>query len=179
MSDTQTLIQGLNFNRKSIQIALDMIFVATRYRIPDSKIIFYTPRVMDMRPDIDDDPNTFIDSFVDRSFDRVIGGKTGFLYRRLPLDLIEQDSEIPIVPSSYPYSISDILPQINASLKVQFSERDLLDLTYSGDDEEILLIANPDSTTWIGDLIIHVKPNHVEPIVTQSDLSGFTVFTGT
>ena len=179
MSDTQALIEGFNFNRKSEQIAVDMIFVATRFRIPEPKIIFYSPRVMDIRPDIDDDPNTSIDSFVDRTFSKVLGGRTGFLYRRLPLELIEQDNTVPIVPSSYPYSVEDILNQINASLKVRFTSRDILNLTYSGDEENIILIANPESTTWIGDLTIKVKSNVVTPIVPQSDLSGFTIFTGT
>lgn len=178
MSQLPFFLEDYNFNRESEKIALDMIYVSTKIRIPESKIKFQIPRVLDIRPDIDDDPNTFVNGFVDRGFDFRIAGVTGFMYRRLPLNYITQDEMIQIIPEVYPYSISDILSQINLSLHTNLTTTDILDLTYTGDDPDILLVANPDSIAWIGHLTIQVKSQNLIPIVNETDLNGFNVYVG-
>lgn len=178
MTTISSYLQGYNFNRKSELICLDMIYLTIQIRIPESKIKFNIPRVMDIRPDIDDDPNTFINVVVDRLFDKRIAGNQGFMYRRLPLDYITQDTSIKIKPSQYPFKVSDVLNQINASLNSNLTMQDLLDLTYVGDESEIVLVTNPDSLAWIGTKTVQIKPNAVLPIVTVQDLSGFVAYTG-
>ena len=179
MSAIPLFLQGYNFNRKSELICLDMLYLSIKIRIPEPKIKFQIPRVMDVRPDIDDDPNTFVDAFVDRTFDIRVAGNQGFLYRRLPLDYIEQDPEVKINPPQFPFKVSDILNQINASLNTSLTMHDLLDLEYVGDETTITLVANPDSLAWIGTKEISIETNNVTPIVSVNDLSGFTVYTGT
>lgn len=170
-------LEGYNFNRKSESIALDMIFVSTGYRIPLPKIKFNKPTVMDIRPEIDDDPNTYISARVDRDFDSRLADMAGFLYRRLPLDLLTEISPtVKVVAPQLPFKTSEVLDQINAILNSQLTLNDVLELSYSGEEDEMVLVANPDSLSWVGTKTLRLDNGTLPPLVAQRELSGFKVY---
>lgn len=170
-------LQGYNFNRQTEIIALDLIALSTGYRIPISKINFGTPVVMDIRPDLDSYPNTYCSAFVNRQYDSRIGGKTGFLYRRLPFNLLEPgDTSTKISPPKTPFKTSDVLDQINLILNSKLTLNDVVELSYSGEDDEMTLLTNPDSLVWIGIKTFTVDTGHIPPIVTNTNLSGFNIY---
>lgn len=171
------LLQGYNFNRSAESIALDMIFLSTGFRIPAAKIKFEDPVVMDIRPDIDDDPNTYVMSHVDRNFDRRIGGRTGFLYRRLPLELLAPTiPDININAPHLPFKTSDVLDQINQLLKTRLTMNDLVEFNYLAPNNQMVVLANPKSLAWVGQIVLGVNTGYVPPIVNQTDLSGFEIY---
>lgn len=171
-------LQGYNFNRKTELVALDLIFVSTGFQIPLNKIKFNKPVVMDIRPDIDDDPNTYVTARVDRTFDARIGGNTGFLYRRIPMSFLTPKNNYERVSvRNTPFKTSDILAQFNKLYQCQLTINDVLELTYSGDDFQCTLVANPDSLTWIGTKTIAIDTGILPPLVMQPDLNGFLVYT--
>lgn len=176
MSNT-LFTQGYDFNKKSESIALDSIFVSTGYRIPEPKIKFGKPFVMDIRPDIDDDPNTYVSCRIQRSFDQRLGTESGFIYRRLPLTLLSPTTPvIRIDAPQIPFNTSEVLNQINEILNSKLTINDLLELSYTAEDNEIILISNPDSLAWYGFITMRVNTGYVPPIVEQANLSGFTVY---
>lgn len=182
MTNVSTLPEDLasaNFKRSSTQIASDMIYVSTKYSIPVTKITFGIPRVMDMRPDIDEDPNTAIVATIKKGFDARLEGERHFLYRRFPLDFTTQDESIYIIPPHFPYTVSDIVAGINESLSTSFVSTDFIDLTYSGAEDTITLIANPNSLAWTGSKTIKVVSSSEQTLITTTDLSGFTEYSGT
>lgn len=132
---------------------------------------------MDIRPDIDDDPNTYVSARVDRNFDQRIGGNTGFLYRRLPFDLASGPNPTEwILAPHVPFNTSDVLDQINTILNLQLTLNDILELSYTGEDSEMTLVTNPDSLVWLGTKTLRVTTDFSPPIVSKRDLSGFTIY---
>lgn len=177
-NSSDTISSGYSFKKTSVTIALEMIGLVLGLNIPASKIKFNIPRVMDVRPDIDTDPNTFVQAVVSRDFDARVGGNQGFMYRRLPLSYVENTNLSPILPQQYPFSVADILAAINSGLNTSFTTDDLLNLSYTGEDESITILANPNSLAWIESFTLNVVSKNIPPIVHVLDLSGFIPYQG-
>lgn len=141
-----------NADRPSIEIALDLIYRATQYRIPASKITFGIPKAVDLRIDIKQDENTFVPVELAEVFDaRFAGdGEEGFLYRRIPLSLLTQDETVALTLPPYPFEAHDILDDINAKFHTQFTEQDIENTRYVDSSVPFEITASPHSLVWLG-----------------------------
>lgn len=149
------LAKGLN--RSTLDIALDLMFVATNIRFPADKIIFGKPRVVDMRPDLVEDPNSYVPlKWIDPKFDYRFNtpANDGILYYRLPFSLIEPRENITFTePNTFAFSTHSILDKINTKLGVQFTVSDIVNIKYEGETNFITIIPHEDSLVWMGDSI--------------------------
>lgn len=168
------VVQTHDFNKDSKLIALDLIWASTGFRIRPEKIKFGRAVHMDTRPDIDDDPDTFVEANVDSSEDARLGQGSGFMYQRLPLSSVRGFRNIRVYPKhGDTFKTSDILEEINSKLNVEFNKHDLLEMEYPGDAQTITVYADPGSWTWVGSVDIGVSDVKVEPLFRLRDLNGF------
>jgi len=168
------LIESQNFDRPSVEIALDLIYASTGYRGQKYYIEFGLPEFCDPRPDIDYDANTFVPAEVNTQYDARFIGRNGFLYHRLSLDKITISQPLRLWPTSYPFKPVDVLAQINQQLVTQMQESDLLDVEYT-EPGDFKLFAGPHSLVWTGskDFIAMPagEPQYLFPV---QKLTGFT-----
>lgn len=177
MSILDLFLDGYNFNRQTELIALDSIYVSTGYKIPLAKIKFGDVKILITRPDLEGYPNTYLEAKVDSNFDYRLAN-AGFMYFRLGLDeLTATDPNTKVIPPHYPFNTSDVLPQINTILQTELTLHDVLELSYSGDTENFVLIANPDSFFWVGSRTLPSQSNAIGPLITTTDLNGFVAVT--
>lgn len=143
-------------NRPSVEIAIDLIYRASKYPLLPNKVQFDLPKVADIRLDVPNDENTFVRIIQENTEDDRLSGEgdDGFLYRRIPLTQLVPDPLIGMTLPEYPFMTYDILPQINAKLHVQFTEQDILNLPCTEPFAPIPIVANPDSLVWLGELTV-------------------------
>jgi hypothetical protein len=142
-----------NFDRPEIEILLDLIYIQNQdYRLEPHVVKFPSdPVVLDIRPEILDDENTFIAAVVDKNYDyRLDPANTGFLYRRLPLAALKNSTGTTIIPPALPFKTYDILDQINQQLGSQLTENDLENIEYTTSEEIGTIVAKPTSKIWLG-----------------------------
>jgi len=168
------LVESQNFDRPSVEIALDLIFASTGYRGEKQYIKFGLPEHCDPRPDIDYDPNTFVPAVINTQFDMRVFGSNGFLYHRLSLDTIALSQPLRIWPNQYPFRPVDVLTQINEQLFTQLDETDLLDIEYT-EPGTFKLFAGKHSLAWRGEKEFMAMeagaPQYLFPV---QKLTGFT-----
>lgn len=144
-------ILAYDFDRPEAKILCDLIYVANKYRMEPNVVTFSIPKVLDQRPDIEDDPNTYIPAKVSPKFDsRLAKGQTGFRYTRLPLAALRTVDDHVIYAPPVPFKTYDILPQINQQLGVQLTEDDLENITYTTMNDDFIIRTKPTSRIWIG-----------------------------
>ena len=144
-------IMTYNFDRPETEIVCDLIYVANKYVIAPASVTFGDPKVQDPRPDIEEDPNTFIKATVKSNYDyRLTPANTGFLYTRLPLGAMRVRDDTVIIPPSIPFKTHDILPQINRQLGTRLTTKDVENTEYTTLDDDFRLTAKPLSKVWIG-----------------------------
>lgn len=148
MSNT-TIPLERNYDKFSEDLALEQIFTSTKYAAPASKVKFGIPSELDQFPNIQVDENTFVPVEIDEAFGDTFDGASGFIYRRLSMDVLEIKSDIKIIPLQYPYTVHEILPQINALLNTKLSEQDVVNEQYFDNDTPFVLTAGPASLAWI------------------------------
>lgn len=165
------LVMRQDFDRPSIDIALDLIFAATKYRAEKKFIELGLPEHCDPRPDIDYDPNTFVPIKMDSRFDARLEGRNGFLYRRLSLLEINDIETLSIDPPFIPYRTRDVLDQINEKLQTQFTLTDLVDKEYT--IGQMILEANKNSLVWTGTSRFESVDPNKPPLFAEGALSGF------
>lgn len=152
------LVMACDFERPEIEILCDLIYHSTGYRLSPSRVVFQDPQVLDPRLDVEDDVNTYIPARVDPKFDsRLVPGKTGFLYTRLPIGAVIVDDMVPITPPEFPFTTLDILDQINDQLKLNLTADDIENKTYTSPDEDFVISTNAKSKIWIGERKILVS----------------------
>lgn len=176
-------MQTYNFNRPEKEILCDLIYISNQYKLTPSVVEFGEVMELDQRPDIEDDPNSYIEAEVNPSFDfRMKPGETGFLYHRLPLSGLRTVEDTVIIPPALPFTTYDILDQINRQLGIELTEDDLVDVQYTSLDGDFVITAKPGSKVWIGSKTINVQgggnklllfPNgQLFGIVTATDLTA-------
>lgn len=144
-------ILAYDFDRPEEKILCDLIYIANKYRMEPPVVTFGIPKAFDQRPDIEDDPNTYIPAKVNPKFDqRLVKGATGFRYTRIPLAALRMAENSLIQPPVVPFKTYDILPQINQQLGVQLTENDLENITYTTMNDDFIIRAKPTSLIWIG-----------------------------
>lgn len=170
-------VLGQNFNRPAKEIALDLIYLHNRYKVPPPAIQFAPPKELDQRPEIEDDPNTYVLVNIDRKVDaRFTGYANGFMYRRLPLAGIVGDPDYVIPSPAFPFTTHDILDQINEQLGTQFTEDDIEETTFTSTDDEPILRASGKSLVWIGFRHIKIQGFGTQDVLFTDDiLDGFYI----
>lgn len=164
-----------DYNKPSKQIALDLIYQATGYEVPENKIEFGLPEVLDPRPEDDTDENTFVPAKVSPLEDgRLSYDGNGFAYRRLNINEIVPDTGIDTFPLTYPFYIHDMLPSINSFLGTVLTEEDVINDYYDHEAPTVLLRAHPYSLAWIGQRILALGTGRF--LVRQTILPGFKTF---
>lgn len=140
-----------NFDRPEEEIVIDLVYRSNKYRLEAPIVEFGAVKVLDQRPEIEDDPNSYISAAVDRNFDyRLVPGETGFMYTRIPLAAIPGIEDIVIQPLAIPFKTHDILDQINAQLGLQLTEDDIENTEYITMDDDFTITAKPQSKVWVG-----------------------------
>lgn len=140
-----------NFDRPEEEIVIDLVYRSNKYRLEAPIVEFGAVKVLDQRPEIEDDPNSYISAAVDRNFDyRLVPGETGFMYTRIPLAAIPGMEDVIIQPLAIPFKTYDILDQINAQLGLQLTEDDLENTEYLTMDDDFTITAKPQSKVWVG-----------------------------
>lgn len=144
-------IMTYDFKRPNPEIVCDLIYIAVGYRLETWAVKFGKTKELDPRPDIEDDPNSYIPAKVDPKFDyRMKPGNTGFVYMRVPLAAIRPVDDELIQPLAIPFTTYDILPQINKQLGLALTRDDLENIEYTTMDDDFKIVAKPDSMVWIG-----------------------------
>ncbi|MCK9235001.1 MAG: hypothetical protein M0R77_01225 [Gammaproteobacteria bacterium] len=167
------LLNEQNFNRPSIEIALELIHISSGWRGEEKYVEFGLPEVCDPRPDIDYDANTFAPIKVDLRYDSRFSGTTGFLYRRLSLDELIESQEVKVWPEQYPFKTSEVLDQINEQLHTQMTMEDLLEVQYD-EPGNFTLFAHNHSLVWTGKKAFRaMNPGDPEYLFPTRILSGF------
>lgn len=140
-----------DFDRPEKLVICDLIYVSNKYRLQPPQVEFGLPKELDQRPDIEDDPNSYIDAVVNPKYDhRMVPAETGFLYRRIPLAALRPADEHSIIPPAVPFTTYDILDQINAQFGVQLTEDDLENIEYTDMEDAFIIRAKPTSKIWTG-----------------------------
>lgn len=151
MSSIFQFIMTYDFNRPETETLCDLIYVTNKYKLPPAMVAFGTPMALDQRPDIEDDPNSYISAKVQQKFDhRMVPKETGFLYHRIPLAALRVQDASAITPPAVPFKTYDILDQINRQFGVQLSENDLENTEYTTMDDDFVITAKPSSRLWMG-----------------------------
>jgi hypothetical protein len=146
-----------DFDRPETDILCDLVYVTNKYKLPPPMVSFGTPMELDQRPDIEDDPNSYIPAVVNPKFDyRMFVTETGFLYHRIPLAALRVQDDSVIQPLAIPFKTYDILAAINQQLGVQLSENDLENTEYTTMDDDFIITAKPTSKIWTGWRYINV-----------------------
>lgn len=172
MSDQDNAVR--NFDVPSKELALEQIFNATGYLVPTNKIEFGFPELIDVFPDVPTDENSFIPAVIDPLEDARFNGDNGFLYRRLRLDELPNNDDIPSVPITYPFSVHEQLALINSFLGTQLDETDLENDTFT--QAPVILRVKVGSLAWIGDRVAApINPGH-HYLINQPVLPGFTEY---
>lgn len=171
-----------NFDRTSLDIAIDMIYVFNGCRLIKEKITLGTPIPLDQRPELPDDPNTFIPlrvkEEIDYRFDIKIQNN-GIMYRRLHLSEIKDINEIEVAIEDFPFKVSDVLDQINGLLKVKLTLDDVEDTVFESLEQGFTLTIKPTSLAWIGSLQLKdVVTRTKENLFTELLLSDFKPYQG-
>lgn len=143
-------IQARGFNRSTKEIAVDLINYFNKYELPGDVLTFGKPRFLDQRPDLDNDPDTFVPAEIDELYSQNYPGVNGFLYRRLEIGILLQGKVLIINPPGPTYQIHDVLGQINYQLGTRLSTDDLLNDTYEANQPLVDLRVSPDSLAWYG-----------------------------
>lgn len=149
MTFEELLAEG-KFNRPAIETVIGLIFFYNNYLVPKDKAVFGKPKALDQRPDINDDPNTFISLVLDQEYDARFISNDGFMYRRFELSRLTPDSDVDLNVYSLPFQVHDLLPFINSKLGVTFTAADILNEEFTEVPATITLRAAPDSLLWIG-----------------------------
>lgn len=180
------VIDERDINKTREELLMDLLYEATGERIPLEHIKFGKPQELDARPDLDDDPNTFIPAKVNPRYDSRYNYKgSGFMYRRRSIYAHMRGCVFDgITPTHLPFKVSDLLDQINHCLPYPIKKEDIVDYEYTSLEQlkgnTIRLQAHPESLIWCegGEIPIDKRILTNEPIVSVFLLDGFKEWTG-
>lgn len=168
MEKLRNLITQRDFNRPALAILVDLIKIYCGYDVSLPHTRFGTPFPLDIRPDITDDVNTFVPAQIDESWDDSFPGSNGFVYYRLPIDLLNGSAGITVDLSGLmlPLSVHQALAHINLACGTQLSRDDVEDTPLASLSAPVQLRAKASSLVWA---------NVVLPALGPLDLQAQTV----
>ena len=175
------IINIADAGKSIIQLLTDLIFESEGIRYPESKVKYGDVQVLDARPEVLTDPNTFVPFWTNSDFDdRYVQG-AGLLYRRHELSSHFQNvGTIHIYTQHFTFKIHDVLDQINLYLSYPLTPADVLNTTVDATTAtQLELTANPLSYIWINGastpLVVHAEDKL--SLLSQTDLDGFRIYT--
>ncbi len=143
-------IQARGFNRATKEIAVDLINYFNKFELPVDILTFGTPRFLDQRPDVDNDPDTFVPAEINELYSYMYPGVNGFLYHRLDIAVLLQGKTLIINPPGPVYRVHDVLGQINYQLGAKLEKDDLQNDTYESSQPLVDLRVSEKSLVWYG-----------------------------
>jgi phytoene dehydrogenase-like protein len=152
-----TLLEEGDFNRPSVEIALDLIYITNEFRVPSSKIVLGKPYALDQRPELPTDANTFVPVEIDPDFYDRFHGNIGFMYQRLGFDVLTPNPDVVLVAPAFPFTMHQLLPSLNAKFGTSFNESDIRDDVIDDEWQSVTLYAADTSLVWIGSIPIVVE----------------------
>lgn len=138
-----------DFQRSAPEIAMDLIFIANGTRFPPKYVKFGIPRVLDQRPDVKCDENTYLPIEVDEAYDDRFPGDNGFMYTRLSLAHRVSD-DLVLQPLAHPFNTSALLGQINDALGTNIIAEEIHDEVHLTPGPLLTLRMKDSSLVWIG-----------------------------
>lgn len=145
--------------RKSKDIVVDLIYHHNHYRIPLHLATFGKPQALDQRPDVQDDPNTFIRVYLEDEYDGRFIGNDGFMYMRYALAQLTPVEHIQPPQLSAPFKVHDLIPYLNERYGVAFEPEDLVNEEYAEVPSVVTLKASQDSLVWAGEFQVNLQNN--------------------
>lgn len=164
----EELLRSGKLKRKSKDILVDLIYHHNHYRIPLHLAAFGKPRPLDQRPEITDDPNTFIRVYLEDEYDARFIGNDGFMYQRYMLTQLTTVSPIALPQLTAPFKVHDLIPYLNERYGVAFEEEDLVNDEYTEVPTVLTLRACSDSLVWAGDFQLNLQDNSEGAIALSS-----------
>ena len=165
------------------ELLMDLIYETNGQRIPLDKIKFGIPREVDQRPDLDFDANTFIPVEIDSAYDDRFGnGIGGIMYRRHDLGAYTKDVDLTVVmPLFLPFTIQDILEQVNALLPYPIAPEEVINYEYKTMEQVnfgVTLKARADAYIWFHGVHFKVDTTQLEgaPLIQNTVLNGFEAY---
>jgi hypothetical protein len=166
--------------KTKLQVLMDLIYESTGQRIPEDKIKYGLPQKLDARPEVWNDPNTFVSVRIDPTYDDRYLPQTGFLYRRREVWRQFVGQTINVEFNRFPITLREILvEQINPQLRYPFDPLDIVD--YKIDDPltaELKFTAVAESFLWCdgGDLEIEPPDDRFFNLAPNPYLDGFRLY---
>ena len=160
-----------NYDKPTKELALEQIALATKYRIPSNKIMFGKPMELDIVPKDTKDENTFVSARVADGYPADENGMVNFVYRREEISALYPADPLPIEPTTYPFKLYDVLPQINVLLGAQLSKDDVINDTFYNDN--ITLRAASTSLMWIGSKTFNIGNVEKKLLLDNNTAIGF------
>lgn len=176
------VIDENDIGKSDIEIMMDLIYETNRLRIPEDHIKYGVPTVLDQRPDIATDENTFISVKIDPDYDNRYAAVEGFLYRRVELGAYFENIDITITATAFPFTIRSIWDtQVQPFLPFPIDKKDVEDYLFTSLTATTVNVNGAaGSLLWCGTVKITLNP--ISPAffelcpVTQS-LPGFSEYT--
>lgn len=156
-----------DYNKPAKDILLDLIFFSNGIRFRSDIVSFGLPQVLDQRPDIDSDANTFIPLSVNPDYDDRYEGNSGLLYRRGTLEDVVPREEGLVTTPDYPFTTIDLLPAINAHYGTQIESTDIIDQTYVSAADPLNVVFDPHALVWQGTSVVNLQ------MMAVTSLNGF------
>lgn len=147
------IVVAAQFNRPSLDILHELVHVFLEEIIPKNKLYFGTARLLDQRPLLLTDPDTFVQAEIEPDYDYRFPGENGFLYRRIPVTAWVGNA-LELMAPEFPFTTYDVLEQINRKYSLQLSEDDVVNTEYDFGDSLFTLQMHPESYCWFGTRVL-------------------------
>lgn len=175
------VIDEKDVGKTNEEVLMDLIYEGTGQRIPLDKVKFGNPEEIDKRKDLEYDPNTFIPARVNPQYDaRYNVDGSGFMYRRRNIINHTDGCDFSrVAPATLPFTIIDILDQINECMPYPIKASDVINYKYTSLEEVetkgVRLDAHPHSLLWVKGQQFFVNTTYIngKPLVAVTDLDGF------
>ena len=171
-------VKARGLGRPSEALALDLINYFNNTTLNTFDFSYGQTAVVDVRPEILDDQDTFVPVVVELSYDYHYTPhndlrQDGFLYKRLDIAELLDGRTLVVIAPSPTYTTWDLLGQLNYQLQSQLSHRDIVDTRHSATDAQVLVRIAGDSLAWTGEFVVTVDQTPVT-VVVRKTLGGHT-----
>lgn len=174
------VIDEHDIGKTKIQILMDLLYESTGLRTPEDKIQYGHPKALDARPEVLDDPNTFIPVRIDQNYDDRLSRQSGFLYRRRDIGTHFKDRPIQLSFPRFPITLHEIiLEQMNPQLSYPLDVTDFIDYKITDPETDTLkIVAHPESFIWCNQGVMAIEPPSEEFFVLVANpwLDGFKLY---
>lgn len=153
----QHFLSTCDLARPAADIALDLVCMAGEFSLTAEQVTLGVPELPEDRVDLADDTTVWLPLTLDPSVAADFPGLTGVRYRRIPLSWVTQNRVLRF-RHAYPFSTLDVLSELNAQLGTQFTTDDVVDRTYTSEEDIFFLEVKPESLVWCNTPYPHLGP---------------------